>query len=130
MIELNIQGKLLSKSNSRVFTTRGHRPMLLKRPEAIDYTNSAILQIRSQLRNHVPYTRPVSIEVHVWYKSKLSDLDVSLLQDVLEKSEVYQNDRLVHVIHAFKYFDKDNPRVIVRIHEIEKEPSVEGKLRV
>lgn len=123
MLELKIKGKLLSKSNSRVFTTRGRRPMLLKRPEAIEYTNNAIIQIKQQLKNHECYTSPVILEAHIWYKSKLSDLDVSLLQDVLEKAGVYQNDRLVHEIHAFKYFDKENPRVLVRIHELKNDPS-------
>lgn len=121
MIELKINGKLYNKSNARKFTHIRGRPMLIKSNEAQLYEQSAILQIKTQLGSHTAFEEPVVLEVHVWYENKRPDLDVSLLQDILEKAGVYKNDRLVHEIHAFKYFDKDNPRVLVRVHLLGEE---------
>jgi len=120
MIELKINGKLYTKSNSRIFTTFGGRPRLIKSADSQNYVRSAILQIKTQLKDHTTFEEPVILEAHVWYENKRPDLDISLLQDILEKAGVYKNDRLVHEIHAFKYFDKDNPRVLVRVHPLEK----------
>lgn len=63
----------------------------------------------------------IAIELHVWYKSKRPDLDVSLIQDVLQEAGVYKNDRLIVELHAFKYIDRKNPRIIVRIKELSKD---------
>lgn len=117
-IKLTIFGNLLSKSNSRVFTTFGGRPRLLKAPKAISYVNAAILQVKSELRlatGFETYEGPVRMVATIWYSSRRPDLDVSLLQDVLEKAGVYKNDRQVHEIVATKKLDKENPRVEVEI---------------
>lgn len=92
--------------------------MLIKKPAAIHYVEDALWQLKSQLRSHITFTEPIKITITIWYKSKLSDLDVSLIQDVLEKAGVYKNDRLVHELHAYKRFDKFDPRLEVTISSI------------
>lgn len=118
MIELTVKGELMSKSNSRIITSFGGRPRLIKKPKAIHYVEASMWQIKSQLRSHRTFENPVRMTITVYYKDRRPDLDVSLIQDILEKCEIYKNDRLVHEIHAYKKFDKEDPRLTVRIEEI------------
>lgn len=108
----------MSKSNSRIITSFGGRPRLIKKPKAIQYVDTALLQIQSQLGSHRMFEEPVRMDITIYYKDRRPDLDVSLIQDILEKAGVYKNDRLVHEIHAYKKFDKENPRLIVRIEPL------------
>ena len=119
MIELKVQGELCSKSNSRRIVNYGGHPRVIKSQKALDYEYSSTLQIKRQLGQQGTIEGQVSIEVHVWYASRRPDLDIALIQDVLQKAGVYKNDRQVFEIHAFKYLDKENPRVLIRIREIE-----------
>jgi Holliday junction resolvase RusA-like endonuclease len=117
-ITLEVKGQLLSKSNSRQFTSWGGTPRLIKSKKALEYIEASMWQLKSQLRDHVMFLQPVCIDITIWYESKRPDLDVSLIQDILEKADVYKNDRLVHEIHAYKKFDKEDPRLEVTISEI------------
>lgn len=127
-IELKILGELCSKSNSRRIVTRGKYPRIIKSQKALDYEKSALIQIASQLKNHKPFTNYVGIEAHIWYGSRRPDLDVSLLQDILEKAGIYKNDRQVIEIKALKYLNKKEPKVIVKIYEVSEENIVASGL--
>lgn len=118
-LELTILGELCSKSNSRRIVLRGKYPRVIKSDKALNYEKISDLQLRKQLVNHRAFEGYVSMEAHVYYASKRPDLDISLLQDVLEKAGVFLNDRQIVEIHAFKYWDKENPRTIVRVKEVE-----------
>lgn len=132
-IELKISGELCSKSNSRRIVNFGGHPKIIKSAKALAYEQSALMQIKTQLRAHrefITMKNYVCIEVHSWYGSRRPDLDVSLLQDILEKAGVYENDRQVAEIHAYKYRNVKDPKVIVRIHELtESEMSNSGLLK-
>lgn len=119
-ITLKINGELCSKSNSRRIVTRGKYPRIIKSEKALMFEASALLQISQQLKDHKPFDSYVGIEIHVWYASRRPDLDVSLIQDILEKAKIYKNDRQVAEIKALKYLDKNNPRVIAKIYELTK----------
>lgn len=121
MIELKILGELCSKSNSRRIVNRGKHPRVIKSQKALDYEESSSLQIQSQLGAHETFLGYVGIEFHVWYASRRPDLDISLLQDILEKNGIYKNDRQVAEIRAVKYLDKNNPRVFVKVWELDEE---------
>ena len=108
----------MSKSNSRIITSFGGRLRLIKKPKALQYEEIALWQLKTQLASHETFQDPVRMTITVWYINKRPDLDVSLIQDILEKAGVYKNDRLVHEIHAYKKFDKENPRLEVEIEEI------------
>ena len=118
-MKLTVKGELLSKSNSRIFRNFGGRPLLIKSPKAQQYIEEALWQIKSQMGNHKMFEDPVKMDITVWYKTKRPDLDVSLIQDILEKAGVYKNDRLVHEIVARKRFDKDDPRLTVEVSLLE-----------
>lgn len=119
MLKLKITGELCSKSNSRRIVMRGKRPLVIKSEKALLYEESSLLQLSNQLRGFDAYEGYVRLIAHVYYSTKRPDLDISLLQDVLEKAGVYKNDRQVVEIHAFKYWDKENPRVLVEVEEVD-----------
>jgi Holliday junction resolvase RusA-like endonuclease len=122
MIELNILGELCSKSNSRRIVQYGGHPRIIKSQKALDYEYSSTQQIQKQLGSFRTLEGPICLEFHVYYASRRPDLDISLIQDTLEHNGIYKNDRQVVEIHAFKYLDKKNPRVIARIHEVDENP--------
>lgn len=122
MIELKILGELCSKSNSRRVVLRGKHPRVIKSQKALDYEYSSLSQIKTQLATPEMILGPVSLEFHVYYGSRRPDLDISLIQDILQTAGIYKNDRQVVEIHAFKYLDKENPRVLARIHELDVDP--------
>ena len=117
-VKLKVSGQLFSKSNSRVFSQRGGRPILFKRKEVLEYVEGALWELKPQLRGHKTYTKPVYLNVDVYYRSKRSDLDISLLMDILEKAGVYENDRQVYEIKCKKFFDKENPRCVIEVGEL------------
>lgn len=121
MLELKIDGELCSKANSRRIVNRGKYPRVIKSQKALDYEYTALLQLKEQLESHETFQGYVSLECHVWYASRRPDLDISLIQDILERNGVYKNDRQVAEIVALKYIDKENPRIIVRVKEIDNE---------
>ena len=118
-VKLKVSGQLFSKSNSRVFSQRGGRPILFKRKEVLEYVEGALWELKPQLRGHKTYEGPCRITITIWYRSRRSDLDVSLIQDIFEKAGVYKNDRQVEEIIAYKKFDKENPRLEAVVEEIE-----------
>lgn len=128
-ITFTIHGELMSKSNSRIFTSFGGKPRLIKKPKALQYCKDARIQLRTQLGHHRAFENPVRMTIIIWYKNKMPDLDVSLIQDILQQEidkktkrvifeGAYKNDRQVYEIHALKKFDKENPRLTVTIDEI------------
>lgn len=55
------------------------------------------------------------VDVHAWYPSWRSDMDLELLYDLLEASGVIENDRYITEKHAYRHIDRENPRVTVRV---------------
>ncbi len=128
-ISLTIRGELLGKSNSRRLVRIGGKPRLIKSPAALEFLKGAMIQLRPKLVNHHAFTGPVRMDIIIHYKTKRPDLDVSLIQDILEQKKsketgqvtfegVYLNDRQVHEIHAYKQYDKEDPRLDVTITEL------------
>lgn len=128
-ISLVIKGQSYSKANSRIFSYKSGRPLMFKNPTVAVYVESAILQLKSQLGSHRAFEGPIRMDITMYYQSRRSDLDVSLVQDVLQQKinkqykvvefeGVYKNDRQIDEIHAYRKLDKENPRVEVTITEI------------
>lgn len=129
-ITVTINGQSYSKCNSRIFTYRGGKPLLIKNNKVSQFVDDAILQLKPQIGLLEPFEGTVKLEADIYYKTKLSDLDISLIQDILQQQKdkktgyitfkgVYLNDRQVHDIHIRKHHDKENPRAIIRITEID-----------
>lgn len=89
-------------------------PMVIKSKKARDYADDFLAQVKRQK----PLEGDIRIDATIYYASKLSDLDVAYLMDLMQKAGLIDNDRQVVEIHAYKEFDKKNPRVEFEIEEV------------
>lgn len=132
MIRFTIIGQPASKANSRQIVTIGGRPSSIKSKAARTFEDDSLPQIPIAAR--VELTVPVRATLHLYYASERSDLDESIVLDVLQtrwkkdkktgerycvQRGVYANDRLVREKHVFHHIDKANPRVEILIEPLE-----------
>lgn len=141
IIRFTIFGQMVSKSNSRRLVTippkngKPERPAFVKSKEALAYAESALKQIPPRARAML--TCDVKMTVRAWFSNALSDLDVTLLRDILQaqyskpdektgapkillQRGVYVNDRQIkHEDNRHCGIDKRNPRVEVTIEPLE-----------
>ncbi len=108
-----VEGELASKSNSRRIVRFGNRAASIKSQKALDYAQRFSLAVRGTVSK--PYDGDVALYAEIYYKSRRPDLDVALLQDCIQNSGIIKNDRQVVEIHAWKYLDRDRPRVEFKV---------------
>lgn len=126
MIHLTILGQPCSKANSRQIVTIKGRPTPIKSKVALTYERDALAQIPP--RHRVRLEGPLAVRMILYYRSELSDLDESLVLDVLQdrykgkgeqrqliQAGVYRNDRQVREKHIQHAIDKQNPRAEIWI---------------
>lgn len=145
-VSLTIKGEPASKANSRKLATIGGknveingkrtrvggRAAFIKSEKARDYEYAAILQIPETAKQML--TGPVRVTIHVFYANERSDLDESVILDILQakyaKAEkgkprelirrgVYLNDRQVREKHIYHAIDESNPRAEIEIESME-----------
>lgn len=114
--QCTILGNLQSKANSRRMIRPG---LVIKSKTALEFEASALMQLKAPMRARKPFEKPVACEFTVYYQSRRSDLDTSLIRDILQKAGVYLNDRQIDECHEWKHIDKTNPRVEILVYEIE-----------
>lgn len=110
-----VLGNLQSKSNSRRMIRPG---LVIKSKAALEFEQSALLQLKKPMRNRKPFVDNVACEFEVYYQSRRSDLDTSLIRDILQKAGVYLNDRQIEQVLETKHLDKTNPRVDITVYEL------------
>lgn len=141
-VAFTLLGNLASKANSRrvvVLPNKAqpgkYRGAVIKSESALEFEENALKQIPPAARLRI--ASKVCVHVRVHYRSEQSDLDESLLLDVLQdrwklirdaggtiigrvliQRGVYTNDRLVRERHAYHAIDKDNPRVEVIVEPL------------
>lgn len=76
--------------------------------------NDFILQAKAQW-NQPMIEGDVVMTATIYYQSLRSDLDDSLICDVLEKAGVIKNDRQIKEKHLFHGLDRANPRIEVEV---------------
>lgn len=115
--EVTIYGACPSKSNCYKVVRREGHGALTKSDALKVYEQSFFMQ--NTLR-HKKISRRFKFTVDVYYKSDRPDLDnaLKILLDCLQLSETITNDRLCAEIHARKFIDKFNPRVVFTIEEL------------
>lgn len=111
-----VYGSLVSKANSRRITRSG---LVIKSKAAIDFTNSAIIQLQALRKGRSPIESNVGMDITIYYSSRRPDLSPELFFDCLEKAGVLANDRQIFQYTATKMLDKDNPRVEFSIYSFE-----------
>ena len=143
MIEFTILGQPCSKSNTSQIVTLGKdenkRASITKSKAAKQYERDALRQIPSRARQRL--TGPVRVSIVVYYANERSDLDESLILDVLQdrwknrkrdahaeggmtervllQDGVYRNDRQVRERHVWHRIDPRNPRAVIRVEPLQ-----------
>lgn len=113
-----VLGNPQSKANSRMLINMGGTLRSIKSATARVYETDCVRQLVHQNRDREMIVTPVGVEITIWYKTRLSDLDPSIILDCMQKAGVYKNDRLVEEMHLYKKLDKDNPRSEIRVYEL------------
>jgi Holliday junction resolvase RusA-like endonuclease len=129
MIRITILGEPASKANSRKFATIRGRPAFIKSEKALDYEQTALLQIPVEAKQML--SSRLRVTIRIWYASERPDLDESVILDVLQarfkgkgknrtliRKGVYLNDRQVREKHVYHGIDRQNPRAEIEIEAI------------
>lgn len=89
------------------------RNRVMTSPEARAYKDAVRLLTRIDM-----ISGPVAVNVSVYRPAKRGDLDnyLKIMLDALQ-GVLYEDDRQITEIHAFRYDDKDNPRVELVAYE-------------
>lgn len=138
-LSFTIHDEMAQKGNSRqiVINRATLKPMLIKSKKALAWWHSATLQLRAlgllgtSLTPAFP-TEVLRLTAHCYYVDERSDLDCSVLKDVLQSrysgkgkkrfrcvAGVYENDRQVREEHYFHHIDAERPRVEVVIESLQ-----------
>lgn len=117
-----ILGQPYSKANSRKLVAvrqagQPMRPMFIKSEEARAYEQHALAQL-AKLRPPRPIAGDLSFVCMVWYESRRPDLDTSLIEDVLQKAGIIENDRQLREKHLYWRLDPRQPRALIELHSL------------
>lgn len=117
-----ILGEPASKANSREMAHRKSKKGTLylapiKSAKARSYVEHALYQLKP-LRPKEPIGEDVELICHIWYADRRSDLDESLIMDLLQKAEIIVNDRQIRSKHIYGYVDKHRPRAVVALARV------------
>jgi Holliday junction resolvase RusA-like endonuclease len=137
-VTFTILGQPCSKANSRQIVTINDRPKPIKSKEALAYERAALEQIPPRCR--VRLAGPVRVTLRLFYASERSDLDESIVLDVLQdrwvknpqpaidaglgrrhlvQKGVYENDRQVREKHVYHAIDRVNPRAEIEVEALQ-----------
>lgn len=109
-----IHGQPYSKANRRQKTRDGR---FIKSKEALAYEDSFHQQASFVRPNVKPYEGDVCLTATLYYRTRMPDLDVSLVMDCLQ-GHAYVNDRQVKEIHLFHGLDKAEPRAEIEVRAL------------
>jgi Holliday junction resolvase RusA-like endonuclease len=120
-VEIVVWDQPASKSNQRINLRTGQKCPVCK------LKKGAIMSIKSKkarafmdsAREQVApldelLTGELRADIAIWYRNQLSDLDESVVLDVLQ-GILYENDRQIRERHVYHAIDKENPHVRVRL---------------
>lgn len=116
---ITIAGTVPSKSNCyKIVSIAGHGS-LAKTDKLKKYEQAFYLQI-GRYRD-LGIKGFFEIYVDVYYKANKADLDnaLKIILDCLQKTNTIENDNKCTKITARKFVDKDNPRIELKIIEVE-----------
>jgi len=114
-ITFEILGEPASKANSRKVVKFGNRTAMIKSDKARAYWKTAERQVPTGI---VPTKKDVCVEMVIHYSTRRPDLDESLILDILQ-GYIYENDRQVKQKKIYWQLDRDNPRSVIRVYELE-----------
>jgi len=121
-IHIQVPGQPPRKSNRRIIARRGDgTPFLPKSKEAQAYEKAfKLLTLKHRDLKLGSKDMPLVVEGYVYYKHKyVADLSIELILDSMTKAGIITDDRYVVRHNVWKRQDKENPRIDLRVREIE-----------
>ena len=112
-----ILGNPQSKANSRRIVVIEGKRRSIKSSAAVAYANDFAKQCPTL---DPPFSGDIHIDIDIYYQSRRSDLDESIIMDALQ-GRVITNDRIIRSKFVRGFVDKDNPRAIIKITILEPE---------
>ena len=107
-----IYGEPASKANRRIPTKRG---AFIKSKKALEYEKTFAKQVRPP---KTPIKGPVEAFIEIAYSSWRSDLDESLILDLLQKHGIYGNDRQIVKRQVLRYPCTDKPYAYIQVSTV------------
>ena len=130
MVEFWIDGQPTRKSNRRQLFLVGGKPLLAKSPEALRWLQGALLQVPAEYRDLQlgSLDSPVAVTCFCFYRTRLPDLSVEMILDMLQKAGVIKDDRYVYRTLAHKLFDSERPGAYIIVKYLDPaEPEEEWR---
>jgi Holliday junction resolvase RusA-like endonuclease len=121
MASYTILGPPRTKKNSMQMVGTGtrDRPRLLQSKAAMEWADSAVLQLRSQRRGALPWQEPTNLMALVYQDAaRQADLGnyLAAICDALQKAGVVFNDKYIRGFDGSRiYIDRRNPRVEIHL---------------
>lgn len=114
-VSFTIPGEPQSKANSRRLVMFGKKPAFVKSKKALAYVETVkenVQPLNPMLEGDLSFT------AKIYYATRRPDLDESLILDALQ-GLIYKNDRQVKQKHVYWGLDRENPRAVIHIGELE-----------
>ena len=118
-LSFTLHGQLYSKSNNRQLT-KNVKSRNIKSTGARECTKFYLQQLKKIWKGKETLVGSIILTVDIYYPDNRSDLDESLLMDILQKAGVIKNDRQIKEKHIYHEIDKRNPRCEIIIGERQK----------
>ncbi len=121
-MKIVIEGQCPSKKNSRNLFVRNGRIVNIPSKIHAAWERQALVSLQTQYRGQ--FDGPVSVTCEFYNKDKrLRDIDnqQSAVLDLLVKSGLLKDDNYLNVVELHGYFkgiDKENPRVQIKVSEV------------
>lgn len=138
MIEFTIFGEPASKANSRELVTIAGHAAFIKSEKARNYVREALLQIPIVYRKRLEGR--VGVSLWIFYASERSDLDESVVLDVMQdqwvrvgekrvlvQAGIYRNDRQVRHKEVDHAIDRYRPRCEVKVWALDGQLELEDE---
>ena len=113
-----VQGVCYSMKNSKI--PRRYGRGMVKHPKAVAFERDFLAQVPPSAKLGLgSKTRPLRVNIGVYYPSWRQDVDVALVYDCLQAAGVVSNDRWIREQHVYgAQIDNKNPRVEITVEEI------------
>ena len=123
-MELTLYGRPITKKNNGRIVMVGRYPKLLPSKQYVAYENDCLMQITGKYKQNIDY--PINLKC-LYYMPTKHKVDISNLinatHDILTDAGVIADDnsRIIKSVDGTRVlYDKDNPRVEIKIERFEE----------
>ena len=119
-----VSGSVVVKKNQYKYTRKGGKSWGYKPKNVVDFIESALLQLKTQIRKYQKTPLPIygDVAVYLWFDimGKDKDLDgvVTTILDIIQTSEIIKNDSQVVILESIKTLECKEDLTKIYIKEL------------